>query len=215
MLRVYSILQLEPLWLKPRLDCELLVQDESIEPVQVVEQTEVLVEEPESLEVAEPEYQEVVEEEQIVIHKVDTSVSQDSVQVIELELDDNNNEEEEEKNDGNISSSSSSSSSSEEDNIEEKYVKEKVQDKHDKKDVAPITTTDLKSISEEPNDSSNISSSSSSPETPTSAQSPKPRTRLRKDSKFNERRKSMTNKLKRAFSSASSSSSKRNSIIST
>ncbi|KAI9303322.1 hypothetical protein BJ944DRAFT_250779 [Cunninghamella echinulata] len=213
MLRVYSILQLEPLWLKPKPQCELIVQEEeAVAPIQVIQETEVLVEEPTSYqqEVVEPEYQVVEQEVVHVVHRTNTSTEESSVQVIELEIDESDNNKHEKGNNSNISSSSESSS--EEEVLEEK---EKVVQINGKEELAPITTKDLTSITEEPNDSSNISSSSSSPETPSSAQSPRPRMRLRKDSKFNERRKSMTNKLKRAFSSASSSSSKRNSIIST
>ncbi|KAI8074664.1 hypothetical protein BC940DRAFT_343257 [Gongronella butleri] len=191
MLRVQGILQLEPLWLRPTTPVALTTTATYQAIVQepesyVIQNEEPIYEEPEEDEQdGAPEYQEIIEDHEVHTTSV-TKIKEEEVVLLV---------EEEDEDEGHVKSKEGSAAV-----------------------PAPIKTEHHHQHDDEPtrNDSSlSVSSSTNQPPTPTSTTSQGPFRRLRRDSKFNERRKSVTNKLKRAFSTSTNTSSKRNSIIST
>jgi hypothetical protein len=191
----------------------VVVESRAIQEQDLEQEVELLEEE-----ALEPGYLEI--EEVTVIQapqpQEEEEQEQDPTEIVVLVEEDQQQQEED------TSSSSSSLSSSDQDlSTKEPSIHEEKGSTDDKviSSSPPPLTCDLTSIIEENNqvevnDSSLISSNGSLPEvpTPTSTTSTSPPRRIRRDSKFNERRKSMTNKLKRAFSS--NNNTHRNSVAS-
>ncbi|ORX49801.1 hypothetical protein DM01DRAFT_1337944 [Hesseltinella vesiculosa] len=188
MLRVQGILQLEPLWLRPTIPT--LPADSSIPNYQtlVQEPESYIVEEEEALPEQEevvPGYQEIIEDHEIHTTSV-TKIKEEEV-VLLMEDDD--------------------------DDMDKQEISQEDEDLQEAKEpFTPLKTSTEQDDLPTRNDSSLSISSSNQPPTPTSTTSTGPFRRLRRDSKFNERRKSVTSKLKRAFS-ANTTTSKRNSIV--
>ncbi|KAI8342391.1 hypothetical protein BC941DRAFT_412612 [Chlamydoabsidia padenii] len=213
MLRVYSILHLEPLWLK-RSYTETCIVDEPnlvhVEPVQV--ETRDIQEQEQEEEALEPGYLEIVEETTIQQQEEQIEPHQDPTEVVVLVEEEEGDQQQQHEEEEELSSSSSSLSTSDQNLTFTQLAHDEIHEEKEPITSSPPLTCDLTSIMEEShqevNDASHISSNGSiqanTPPTPTSTTSTSPpRRRVRRDSKFNERRKSMTNKLKRAFSSNS------------
>ncbi|KAI8092783.1 uncharacterized protein BX664DRAFT_328143 [Halteromyces radiatus] len=215
MLRVYSVMQLEPLWTKPLLSHYYTTIEENPIPADVnqditeTQEREIQEEEEQEQQLA-TGYLEIEQQQQTQLQEMEQQQPPEEVVILEEEEEEEEEEEKKEEEKPVFSSSPREQSTIHDDHHQE-----------EKQDIRPPSVginCDLTSITEEQqpvSGSSLISSTGSFPETPTSTTSSSPpRRRIRRDSKFTERRKSMTNKLKRAFSSNSNSQSKRSSIIS-